>query len=104
MSETSGIDRLFDFVDNAIDKADGIINRGKRVGNKSREQAPTNAKDANPVASSSTAIAKRRFRMIESVDAETGVQLFIVTDGAEARVECSTRPLAEKIMRALETP
>ena len=120
-SSTTAIDRVFDLVDSFADKADRVLNRkkytedqhqarrarGAKISKRSEvidvDTAPT-VKVVKPEApASSSAIATRRFRIIEVVAAESGQTIFVVTNGAAARAECSTRALAEKILRALET-
>ena len=49
-----------------------------------------------------TVVKKPRFYIVESVDPTSGGTLFVVTDGGNARAECTTRELAGQILRALE--
>ena len=123
-SNLSAIDRVFDFVDSAVDKVDRVLNRAKYTEEQHRErrtrkQVVIDTASAVKVArspgdlrvvkaetsapSSSVALATRRFRIVEAVDASSGQTIFVVTNGGDARAECSTRVLAEKILRALET-
>lgn len=109
MADTSGIDRFFDLIDSGVEKVDRVLNRTKYTEDKHKaRRAAIDDKQAKPPkvtpapASSSTAVATRRFRIIEAVDAQSGETIFVVTDG-NARAECSTRELAEKILRAVET-
>ncbi len=105
---TKKIDNFFDVVDNALSGADRVLNRSKYAEDKLKtHRAEADVKDAKPQAkssqaSTSTAIATRRFRIIEAVDAQSGETIFVVTDGGNARAECTTRELAEKILRAVE--
>jgi hypothetical protein len=113
----SAIDRFFDLVDNGVEKIDHVLNRGKHLEEKYRgrrgrtpdiieanevpkasKKEPSPAKkDASPA---SALTRKPRFYIVESV--KSGSTLFVVTDGGNARTECSTREFAEKILRALE--
>ena len=122
-STTAAIDRVFDLVDSFADKVDHAINRGKRTEEQHRarraKRQPVMIDTAATVKvdkvkpkpetaeapTSSTALATRpRFRIIEAVAAESGQTIFVVTNGSpSARAECSTRELAEKILRALES-
>ena len=107
-STISAIDRVFDLVDSVVDKTDRVLNRAKhteeqhraRRAKRSEVAAPSVKVDKEP--SSSTAIATRRFRIVEAIAAESGSTIFVVTNGT-VRAECTTRELAEKILRGLET-
>jgi hypothetical protein len=103
VTDTRGIDRFFDAVDSLVDKTDRVLNRTKYVEDKhkARRAEAIDGKQAKKPAPS-TAVASRRFRIIEATDAQSGDTIFVVTDGS-ARAECSTRELAEKILRAVET-
>lgn len=109
---TSAIDRVFDLIDSGVNAADRVLNRHKyteetlqqtRRG-KRREVIDVEHSDkpkAKP--SSSTAVAKRlHFYIVETVDPKSGSTIFVVTDGGNARTECSTRAFAAQILRALE--
>lgn len=110
-STTSAIDRVFDLVDSFADKADRVLNRAKHTEAQHRARraqrgevaaAPGTARvvrEKSP--SSSTAIAPRRFRIVEAIAAESGNTIFVVTNGT-VRAECTTRELAEKILHGLE--
>jgi hypothetical protein len=121
-STISAIDRIFDLVDNLVERTDHALHRGKQTEEKHRARhtkKPPEAIDAastvktpssttstpstpSTPSTSSTALATRRcFRIVESITPETGVMIFVVTNGAQ-RAECTTRELAEKIMRGLE--
>jgi hypothetical protein len=111
-SGITAIDRVFDLVDSVVDKADRVFNRAKYTDEQHRARrakiidtvpaVKAVKKEASPP-SSSTAIVKRRFRIVEAIAAETGCAIFVVTDGGSARAECTTRELAEKILGMLET-
>ena len=102
---------MFDLVDKGVDAADRVLNRGKQVADDHRarrskrevidtEATPTPKKDG--AAKATTAIAKKpHFYIVEAVG-EAGTTHFVVTDGGNARAECTSRELAEKILRALE--
>lgn len=111
-ANTSSIDRIFDMVDSVVDKADRVLNRTKYTEEQHRTRRakkPVVIDTASTVkvakaetSSPSTAIAPRRFRIVEAIAAESGVAIFVVTNGT-VRAECSTREMAEKILRAMET-
>lgn len=112
-STTTAIDRLFDLVDGGVERLDQVLNRGKQTEEKHRARhtkKPPEVIDAASTVktapssppSTSTALATRRFRIVESTMPETGVMIYVVTNGVQ-RAECTTRDLAEKIMRGLET-
>jgi hypothetical protein len=110
-STTEAIDRIFDLVDSGVEKIDHVFNRGKDVADKhharkSRRQVieaeatPTPTKGSS---SSSNAVARRpHFYVVESTDPVSGATIFVVTDGAKARTECSSREFANQILHALE--
>lgn len=110
-SVITAIDRVFDLVDSVVDKADHALNRTKLTEEQHRarrakiiDTAPAvkvATKETAP--STATGLVRRRFRIIEAIAAETGQTIFVVTDGGNARAECSTRELAEKILGMLET-
>lgn len=112
---TRSIDRIFDFIDTAVDATDRVLNRSKYTdeqlqeqvkerGRKRREVIDTVPEKAKP--SSSTAVAKvekkPHFYIAESVDPKSGKTIFVVTDGGKARTECGTREFAAQILQALE--
>ena len=113
---TRSIDRLFDFIDNAVDATDRVLNRSKYTDEQLQEQAQERRRkrreviDAVPEKaakpSSSTAVAKvekkSHFYIAESVDPKSGKTLYVVTDGGNARTECATREFAAQILQALE--
>lgn len=109
----NAIDRFFDLVDGGVEKIDHALNRGKSTEgqHRSRRQkrevidassaevkgdAP--AKDQAP--SASALVRRPRFYVVESITPSGTI--FVVTDGGNARTECSSREFAEKILRALE--
>lgn len=86
----SAIDRVYDFVDNVVDAFDRGADRAKDLDDRAARRA-------------STAIAKRpSWRIEEVTDATSGAKIWIVTDGAGARAECTTPELAATILRKLE--
>ena len=106
------IDRLFDFVDNGVEAVDRVLNRHKYTEeqhqhrrNKRREVIDADS-SAKPKAKtpSATAVAKSstHFYIVEAADPKSGGTIFVVTDGGNARAECTTRELAGQILRALE--
>ena len=105
-STTSAIDRVFDLVDSVVDKADHVLNRSKYTEEQHRARRAKRAEviDTAPSVkvSSSTTLAVRQWKIIEALDAQSGAAIFVVTNGRE-RAECSTRELADKLVRMLET-
>ena len=116
-STIGAIDRLFDLVDSGVEKLDLVLNRGKQTEEQHHARHAKKAPQvidtvstvkvaktpaAKTAPSSSTALSTaKRFRIVESIVPETGIMIFVVTNGHE-RAECATRLLAEKILRALE--
>ena len=111
----NAIDRLFDVIDRAVDSTDRVLNRSKyteeqlRVvarrseGRKIIDAESSPKPKAKAKEASSIAVAKKpHFYIVESVDPKSGSTIFIVTDGGNARTECSTREFAAQILRALE--
>lgn len=107
------IDHFFDLVDKGVETADHVLNRSKQTEDqlkrraKRREVIDAESTPKSPTSkaphASSTAVAKKpRFYIVESVDPHSGATLFVVTDGGNARAECTTRELAGQILRALE--
>lgn len=110
----SAIDRVFDLVDSGVEKIDRVLNRTKYTeeqheARRGRRQvvidtaATIKVAKKKPAPATTTALATRTFRIVESIDAASGQMLFVVTNGGSARAECTSRELAEKILRALET-
>jgi exosome complex RNA-binding protein Rrp4 len=100
---TSAIDRVYDLVDSALDGVDRVLNSAKYE--EQHQVRRANAKKVETIdtaPATSTALATRRFRIIEAIAAESGITIFVVTNGS-VRAECTTRELAEKILRGLET-
>jgi hypothetical protein len=116
----NAIDKFFDFLDKGVDAADRVLNRGKHLEEQqterrkrrqvhevieatSVEKPVKKTASPGPVAATSTAIARKpHFYIKESVDPRSGATIYVVTDGRNARTECSTREFATKILRALE--
>lgn len=111
------IDRFFDVLDKGVETADHVLNRSKQTEDQLKRRAkrrevidaesvpkPTPQTSKAPATSSSspTITKKQRFYIVESVDPHSGATLFVVTDGGNARAECTTRELAGQILRALE--
>lgn len=107
----TAIDRAFNFVDGVAERADHLLNRAKRSENAIEamrerrdpdERAAAQDRAAAPP-STSTAIARRRYKIDEVTDAETGVVSWIVRDmQTGAKAECSTRDLATRVAAELE--
>lgn len=97
------IDRIFDFVDSFVDKADRVLNRTQQVEDQQRARRARQVEDQpTQRRSASREIVSRRFRLVEMIAAETGLTIFVVTNGSE-RAECNSRGFAEKIQLLLET-
>jgi D-lyxose ketol-isomerase len=99
------IDGFFDMVDSLVDHADRVFNRTQRVEDQHQARRTSRTRQVDQPAqgrSTSTEIAPRRFRLVEAIAPETGLTIFVVTNGAE-RAECSSRGLAEKILHFLGT-
>jgi hypothetical protein len=94
---TSRIDSFFDAFDSVVDTADRVLNGSKR---KPKAKSDSPSPMATPMA---IALRKARFRIDEVTDASTGAVLYIVTDGATARCEFSSRVTAQQILEKLET-
>jgi hypothetical protein len=111
-STIEAIDRFFDLVDGGVEKINHALNRGQRIEGQQRarrqrrevidvESAEVKAASAKDRAPSSSALARKaHFYIVESITPSGTI--FVVTDGANARTECSSRAFAEKILRALE--
>lgn len=114
-STLEAIDRFFDALDSGVEKIDHALNRGKQLEEKQRARRAKRSEVINAVATpkprkrpeapsaSSTSMTlsrKPRFKIVESI-LPSGT-IFVVTDGGNARTECSTREFAQKILRALE--
>lgn len=106
-STTAKIDKFFDALDSGIDNFGKVLGRVEKSTTKSVNGQRAEAIDAHasevgrgdPTAG--TALAVSRFKIIEATDAETGMPVFIVTNGA-VKAECSSREMAEKVRRAVE--
>jgi hypothetical protein len=112
----NAIDRFFDFVDRGVEAADRVLNRGEQTAEQQRARRTKRevidathvekpAKKPPPASTSSpsTAIVRKpHFYIVEAVDPKSNFTIYVVTDGGNARTECSTREFAEKILRALE--
>jgi hypothetical protein len=112
----SAIDRVFDLVDSVVDKADRVLNRAKYTEDQHRSRrgekrakvidvdtspsVKTKTTESKVPATTSMAVTSKRFRVVEAI-APGGATIFVVTNGA-VRAECTTRELAEKILRGLE--
>ena len=114
-SGISSIDRVFDLVDKTVDQVDRVLNRVKCTEEQHQKRravpkvidvdtAPAvKADKPTPTSpSTATAIATQRFHIVESTVPGSGLTIFVVTNGGKSRAECTTRELAEKLLRALE--
>jgi hypothetical protein len=106
----AAINRVFDLIDKGADAANRVFVRGERLANdhKSRRAPKREVIDAEatpkgPAPKKSTAVVRKpHFYIVEAADPKTGATIFVVTDGGNARTECSTREFATKILLALE--
>lgn len=115
----NAIDRLFDLVDRGVDHVDRVLNRNKHTQENAekvrtrrrraevieaesvtKQDARKSSPKAAPAAAPAALVRKPHFYIVES--STPAGTLFVVTDGGNARTECSTREFAEKILRALE--
>lgn len=106
------INRFYDMVDNGVDAVNRVLHRSQETDEKLRPNKRREIIDAEPVTerkrgesppkSASTAVAKRpHYYIVESVDPK-GNTLYVVTDGGNARTECTTRAFAQTVLTALE--
>lgn len=111
---TDAIDRIFDLVDRGVEHFDRVLNRGKSVEDQHRSRrakrpeiidadakAKTSAKTTARTATTTAVARKPRFYIVEAIGPSNTTH-FVVTDGGNARTECTSREFAEKILRALE--
>ncbi len=109
------IDSFYDVVDRGVGVVSHVLDRSEKTDVRARtrlkrtpdvidaESVSTPIVNAKPPkAQTSTALAARRFRIIEAIAPDSGATIYVVTNGKE-RAECATRVLAEKILRGLET-
>lgn len=105
-SGLAAINRVFDFVDGAVDRVDRVLNRNKRSEEAQRAHRAkrVNVDTAPSVKARPAArtLAARRFEIVEAIDSVLGTTLFIVTNG-DVKAECTSRAFAEQILRTLET-
>lgn len=113
---TRSIDRLFDFIDKGVEATDRVLNRHKyteeqhleRRSKQRREvidaeSESTSKPKAKGASSTAVTVAKKpHFYIVETLDPKSGSTIFVVTDGGNARAECTTRELAGQILRSLE--
>lgn len=100
---TIGIDRFFDAIDATIDTAARVV-FGARASEPKAKPITRKARDERAIVDApARSAAPRPYRIIEATDAQTGEAIFVVTDGV-SRSECSSREMANKVKRALETP
>ena len=99
------IDRIFDLVDRGVDAATRVFDREQQLVDKRGRREVIEVKATPKKAASkttATAIAcKPHFYIVEATGPK-GETIFVVTDGRNARTECSTREFANKILQALE--
>lgn len=107
----NSIDRFFDLLDAGVEKVDHVLNRGKRTEEQQRARrrgrevidakVVESPRARSAVSRPALVLAKApKFYIVESITAAG--TLFVVTDGGNARTECTTRAFAEEILRALE--
>ena len=98
-----GIDRFFDRLDNGIDGVHRVVNRHKIAEGKIKAVPTTEPSPAAAAQGRKHLALVSSFHIMEVADAVTGEASFIVTDGRDAKCECTSREMAERILRALET-
>lgn len=119
-STIEAIDKIFDFLDKGVDTADRILNRSERTADQGRRvvrqdiidvEAPVKSAPKKTAKSSSsaqsaqtsTAVARKpHFYITETVDPKSKATIYVVTDGGNARTECSSLVFAQRILAALE--
>ena len=92
-ADVSAIDRIYDKIDATID----LVGSALGIGVTQRDPSPVSTP---PIIESRAPKQLGGFRIIEAIDANTGVETFIVTNGS-AKAECSSRELAENILKAM---
>lgn len=102
-STTAEIDRFYDFVDGVVDKAAHFF---RRMGNtEAKVQAAHEEKRrVDRIAAGAPARSRVAWRIDEFIDGVTGKMIYVVTDGGNAKAECTTKELAMQLLRALEMP
>jgi len=109
------IDRIYDFLDKGVDTANRVFGRGERLEQrlKADQQTRRAKREGKPeiidakatvkkAAPSTTAVVRKvHFYIMEATDPKSGDTIFVVTDGKNARTECSTREFANQILSAL---
>lgn len=89
MAGPGALDQLFDFVEGGLDAITGT--------SRARPQRPTSV--PTPAAASPFG----RIEILECTDAVTGREVFVVKCGNGDTADCSSRAIADRIKRALET-
>jgi hypothetical protein len=107
----NAIDRAFEAADKTLGALDRVLNRSEHLNQKLRARGKSidtspsvKVKKSSSPPSRSTTLAtkpKPQFRIVEAIATETGKPIFVVTNGTVS-AECTTRELAEKILRGLE--
>ena len=119
----AAIDRIFDALDKGADVAGHLFGRAEQHDRhparrpkrevieaeaqqrtpKRAPKAPTAPAQSSASASPKSALTRKpHFYIVEAIDPKSGSTIFVVTDGASARTECSTRAFATQILTALE--
>lgn len=98
------MDSLFDLAEDVLDGVDRVIGQpGPASGQSKRSdraqgvRPPASRQESQP--SSSTAVARRSFRVVEFID-ESGADTWVVTNGYD-RAECSSAAFAARVRDAL---
>ncbi len=92
------MDSLFDLADDILDGVDRVIGSNGSPIERVTQKRSTDRRSPAPLPSSSTAIARRHFRVIEAI--EDGVNVWVVTDGYD-RAECSSAVFAARVRDSL---
>lgn len=92
---------LFDLADGAIDviASMGPSDRRPDAGRSIRRRTGP-APRARLASGSESSGSRERYRVVESLDAQTGAMCWVVTDGID-RAECGTAQFAQKVKAAL---
>lgn len=105
-----GIHSFFDLADDLLDTIGAPAAPPRRSSRSSRQAdarqgasspSPSLAPDHAPQAvATGGALARQSYRIIESIDATTGAQAWVVTNGQD-RAECSSQEFAARVRAAL---
>lgn len=104
-----GIHSFFDLADDLLDTIGAPAAPQRRPSRSSRSSREADSGHGSPAPASSPApqaaattgtLARQSYRVIDSIDASTGAQTWVVTNGRD-RAECSSQELAARVRAAL---